>query len=292
MCHSLEGPIFDLFKKQLDKVESERTAYKLRCASSDDKMELLKKQMESNEKHRADYLKRYEDAVSDKKRIVEDYSIHNANLKSKCSTLEERCLSLSKSLELTKGESGGWKGKYDRMFLEHKAKEEKFMAGIAALEARSASAEGKLVAVRELAKSAEEEAAEWRRKYESAFAEAKAARDRAEQILEHSNRKAREREDTLRIELSEKLIEKVTYFFSILLEHLQSLKISFVFVVMKQDEEIRKLNAKIDHAELLASSLVSRLEVHPFILGIITYIALKIWLFTYISLFFTKSGCI
>lgn len=35
---------------------------------------------------------------------------------------------------------------------------------------------------------------------------------------------------------------------------------------MKQDEEIRMLNAKIDHAELQASSLVSGLEVHSFIL--------------------------
>lgn len=200
----------DLFKKQLDKIESERTSYKLMSASSDDKLELLKKQLESNEKHRTDYLKRYEDAVSDKKRIAEDYSIHVSNLKSKCSTLEERCLSLSKSLELTKGDSAGWKVKYDRIFLEHKAEEEKFNADIADLEARCTAAEGKLVAVREQANSAKEEAAEWRRKSESALAESKGARDRAAQALEHSNRKAREREDTLRVELSKKIIEKVT----------------------------------------------------------------------------------
>lgn len=30
---------------------------------------------------------------------------------------------------------------------------------------------------------------------------------------------------------------------------------------MKQDEEIRKLNAKIDHAELLARNSISQLEV-------------------------------
>lgn len=230
LYHSLEGPIFDLFKKQLDKIESERTAYKLRWASSDDKMELLKKQLESNEKHRTDYLKRYEDAISDKKRIAEDYSIHVANLKSKCSTLEERCLTLSNSLQLTKGESGGWKVKYDRMFLEHKAKEEKFLADIAALEARSTAAEGKLVAVREQAKSAEEEAAEWRRKSEAAFAEAKAARDRAAQAFEHSNRKSREREDILRVELSAKLIEKVLIFLVYYSSIYYNLRISFVLL--------------------------------------------------------------
>lgn len=232
--HCLAGPIFDFFKKQLDKIESERTEYKLRCISSDDKLELLKKQLESNEKHKADYLKRYEDAVSDKKRIAEDYSIHVANLKSKCSTLEERCLSLSKSLELTKGESADWKVKYDRRFLEQKAEEERFKADIAALEARSTAAEGRLVAVREQANSAKEEAAEWRRKYEFTLAEAKGARDRAAEALEHSNKKARERADALRAELSGKLMEK--------------------------DEGIRKLHAKIDHTELQASSLISRLE--------------------------------
>ncbi|XP_020571034.1 plectin-like isoform X2 [Phalaenopsis equestris] len=232
--HCLEGPIKDLFKKHLDKIESERTALKLRCASNDDKLELLKKQVESNEKHRADYLKRYEDAISDKKRIAEDYSIHVTNLKSKCSTLEERCLSLSKSLEVIKGESGGWKMKYDRILLEQKAEEEKLRAEIAALETRSTAAEGRLVAVREQANSAEEEATEWRRKYEFVLAEAKEARDRAAQALEHSNKKAREREDALRAEFSKRLVEK--------------------------DVEIRKLNANIEQAELQASSSISRLE--------------------------------
>ncbi|PKU82738.1 guanylate-binding protein 2-like [Dendrobium catenatum] len=232
--HCLEGPILDLFRKKLDKIESERTGFKLRCTSSDEKLELLKKQLESNEKHRADYSKRYEDAISDKKRIAEDYSVHVANLKSKCSTLEERCLSLSKSLEITKGESAGWKGKYERISLEQKAEEEKLKTYIADLEASSTAIEGKLVAIREQANLANEEATEWKRKYEFALAEAKGARDRAAQVLEYSNKKAQEREDALRDELSDKLVEK--------------------------DEEIRKLNAKIDHTELQASSFSSRLE--------------------------------
>ncbi|KAK8958629.1 hypothetical protein KSP40_PGU011139 [Platanthera guangdongensis] len=232
--HCLEGPILDIFKKRLDKIESERTSFKLRCSSSDDKLELLKKQLESNEKHRADYLKRYEDAISDKKRIAEDYSVHVANLKSKCSTLEERCLSLSKSLELTKGDSVGWKAKYDNIILEQKAEEEKLKACIATLESRSTAVEGKLAVVREQANSAKEEAMEWKRKYDFALSEAKGARDRASLALEHSNKKAREREDALRAELSDKLTEK--------------------------DEEISKLTTRIDHAEMNASKLISRLE--------------------------------
>ncbi|KAG0465590.1 hypothetical protein HPP92_019754 [Vanilla planifolia] len=230
----LEGPVLDVFKKQLDRNETERTSLKLRCSSNDDKLELLKKQLDANEKHRADYLKRYEDAVSDKKRIAEDYSLHVANLKSKCSTIEERCLSLSKSLEIARGESSEWKMKYDHIFSEHKAEQEKLKSQVAALESRCTAAEGKLAAVREQSNAAQEEAAEWKRKYEFAVAEAKGARDRAALTLSHSNKKAQEREDALRAELSEKLVEK--------------------------DEEIRKLTAKVANAEQNASSLVSRLE--------------------------------
>lgn len=207
----MDGPLLDLFKRQLDKLESERTALRLKCTSSEDKLVLLKKQLEANEKHRADYLKRYEEAVSDKQRIAEDYSARISNLQGKCSTLEERCLSLSKALDHAKLESSGWKSKYDNSCSEIKAEEDKFNAQVAALESRISAAEGRLAAAREQAKGAQEEALEWKRKYDHAVNEAKTGRERAALALEQTNKKAQEREDFLRAELSGKLAEKVIY---------------------------------------------------------------------------------
>lgn len=184
---------------------------RLKCTSSEDKLVLLKKQLEANEKHRADYLKRYEAAVTDKQKISEDYSARVSNLQGKCSTLEERCLSLSKALDLVKHESSEWKMKYDISCAEIKAEEEKFSAQIAALESRISAAEGRLAAAREQAKSSQEEALEWKRKYDRAVDETKMGRERAALVLEQANKKAQEREDTIRAELSEKLAEKVIY---------------------------------------------------------------------------------
>ncbi|PKA50185.1 hypothetical protein AXF42_Ash020130 [Apostasia shenzhenica] len=234
LLQCMKGPVLDLSKRQEDKSDSEKTALRLRCSSNEDKMELLKKQLEASEKHRSDSLKRYEDAVNDKKRITEDYSVRYANLKSKYSTLEERYSSALKNLELAKSECAGWKTKYEHIFSELKAEEERFKAQLAAVESRSSAAEGRLAAVREQAISAQEEAKEWKRKYEFALGEAKTARERASLALEHSGKKAQGREDSLRTELTDKLAEK--------------------------DEEIRKLTAKIDHTELHASSLISQLE--------------------------------
>ncbi|XP_020571439.1 guanylate-binding protein 3-like [Phalaenopsis equestris] len=232
---SLKGPMLELHNKQLYEIKSEMNALKLRCNSNDDKLELLKKQLEANEKHRADYLKRYEDAVNDKKRFADDYSVNIANWKSKCSTLEERCSSITKSLELAKSESAEWKIKYEHILSEQKAVEEKLKFQAAALESRNSATEGRLAALREQSNAAQEEAKEWKRKYEFSLGEAKTARDRAALTLEQSNKKAQQREDALRTELSSK--------------------------IAKKDEEIRKLAAKIDHTEMHASSLVSQLEI-------------------------------
>ncbi|XP_020676608.1 guanylate-binding protein 3-like [Dendrobium catenatum] len=232
---SLKGQILDLHNKQLYEIKSEMTALKLRCSSSDDKLELLKKQLEANEKHRADYLKRYEDAVNDKKRFADDYSVNIANWRGKCSTLEERCSSITKSLELAKSESAGWKTKYEHILSEQKAVEEKLKFQTSALESRNSAVEGRLAALREQSNAAQEEAKEWKRKYEFSLGEAKTARARTALTLEQSSKKAQQREDALRTELSGRIAEK--------------------------DEEIRKLTAKIDHTELHARSLISQLEV-------------------------------
>lgn len=209
--------MLDLHNKQLYEIKSEKDAFKLRCSSNDDKLELLKMQLEANEKHRADYLKRYEDAVTDKKKIADDYSINIANWKSKCSTLEERCSSISKSLELAKSESAAWKIKYEHILSEQKAVEEKLKFQTVALESRNSAAEGRLAALREQSNAAQEEAKEWKRKYEFSVGEAKTARERSALALEQSNKRAQQREDALRSELSGRISEKVKYIFSLLL---------------------------------------------------------------------------
>ncbi|CAL9778213.1 unnamed protein product [Musa acuminata subsp. burmannicoides] len=231
---SLEGSISDLFRKQLNHVESERNSLKSKCRLSEDKLALFMKQLEANEKHRSEYLKRYEDAISDKEKISKDYSGRIADLQSKYSKLEERCLSLSNALELAKHESSNWKNKYNESMADQKAEEDKFKAQIAVLEARIGAAEGRLAAVREQVASSQEEASEWKRKYDVAVGDAKTALERAAVAQERTNKKVQAREDTLRTEFAEQLATK--------------------------DKEIINLTAKVDQSENQANSLLLRLE--------------------------------
>ncbi|EAY99022.1 hypothetical protein OsI_20980 [Oryza sativa Indica Group] len=94
--------------------------------------------------------------------------------------------------------------------------------------------EARLSAVREQAESAQEEASEWKRKYEVAVSEAKTALQRAAVAQERTNKKVQEREDALRAELASQLSEK--------------------------EEEIARLNTKINQTEIHATNLISRLE--------------------------------
>uniref|UniRef100_A0ACD5TDS6 Uncharacterized protein n=1 Tax=Avena sativa TaxID=4498 RepID=A0ACD5TDS6_AVESA len=230
----LAGPVLDLFKKQLERIDAERNALRLKCSSNDDKLALLRKQLEASETHRAEYLKRYEESINDKQKISKDYAARMAELQNKGSKLEERCMSLSSALEQAKRESVDWKSKYDRNILQQKADESKLKSQIASLESRTNISEGRLSAIREQAESAQEEAAEWKRKYEYASGEAKTALQKAAVAQERTSKKVQEREDALRAELANHLHEK--------------------------DEEITRLNAKINQTEVQATSLISRLE--------------------------------
>ncbi|KAG1346772.1 guanylate-binding protein 5 [Cocos nucifera] len=231
---SLEGPILDLFRRQLNQIESERSTLKLKCSSSEDKLGLLKMQLQANEKHRTEYLKRYEEAISDKEKISKDYSVRVLDLQNKYSKLEERCSGLLKALDLAKLESSDWKTKYDHTYSEQKAKEDKFKAQLATLESRISASEGRLAAVREQTHSAREEASEWKTKYDIAVREAKTALERAALVQERTNKQAQEREDTLREEFADQIAEK--------------------------EREIANLTAKIDFSEKHANSLVSQFE--------------------------------
>lgn len=231
----LAGPVLELFRKQLEHIDAERKSLRLKCNSSDDKLALLRKQLEASEGHRAEYLKRYEESINDKQKISKDYSARLAELQNKGSKLEERCLSLSSALEHAKRESVDWKSKYDNSILQQKEEESKLRSQIASLESRANISEGRLSAVREQAESAQEEASEWKRKCEYASSEAKTALQRAAVAQERTNKKVQEREDALRAELASQLSEK--------------------------DEEIARLSTKINQTEVHATSLISRLEV-------------------------------
>ncbi|KAG2617548.1 guanylate-binding protein 7-like [Panicum virgatum] len=230
----LAGPVLDLFRKQLEHIDAERNALRLKCNSSDDKLVLLRKQLEASEGHRAEYLRRYEEVINDKQKISKDYSLRITELQTKSSKLEERCMSLSSSLETAKWESNDWRSKYDHSILQQKADESKLKSQIASLESRVNISEGRLSATREQAESAQEEASEWKRKYEVAVSEAKTALQRAAVAQERTNKKVQEREDALRAELASQLSEK--------------------------EEEISRLSAKVNQTEIHATSLISRLE--------------------------------
>ncbi|KAF0927221.1 hypothetical protein E2562_031018 [Oryza meyeriana var. granulata] len=138
----LAGPVLGLFRRQIEHIDAERNSLRLKCSSNDDKLALLRKQLDAM---RADYL-----------------------------LCENRL------------------------------------------------------------ESAQEEASQWKRKYEVAVGEAKTALQRAAVAQERTNKKVQEREEALRAELASQLSEK--------------------------EEEIARLNTKINQTEIHATNLISRLE--------------------------------
>ncbi|GJN19666.1 hypothetical protein PR202_gb06966 [Eleusine coracana subsp. coracana] len=231
----LEGPILDLCLKLINEAESSRSSFALRCRSNEDQLELLKKQLEASEAQKSEYLKRYEAAINEKQKSSADLTGHLANLRTKCSTLEERCVSISKELDIVRHDCTDWRAKYEQSVSQNKAEQDRYVAQLASLESRYSSVEGKLGAARELAASAQDEASEWKKKYESAAAQAKTALERLASVQDQINKIAQERESAIRAEFATHLEEK--------------------------EEEIRRLNAKIRHAESEESVLVERLQV-------------------------------
>ncbi|KAI8001577.1 Guanylate-binding protein 4 [Camellia lanceoleosa] len=231
---SLEGTVADLIKKQIDRVGSEKSSLMLKCRSIEDKMGLLNKQLEASEKYKSEYLKRYEDAINDKKKLADDYMSRITNLQSKCSSLEERCSSLSKTLDSARLESTDWKRKYEQALSKKKAEEGQASSEIAILKSKSSAAEARLAAAREQAQSAQEDAEEWKRKYDIAVREAKAALEKAAVVQERSNKQTQLREDALREEFSVSLAEK--------------------------EEEMKDKAAKIEHAEQRLTTLSLELK--------------------------------
>ncbi|KAL7604622.1 uncharacterized protein LOC111914698 [Lactuca sativa] len=205
---SLEGPILDLVKKQIDQITSEKSSLNLKCRSIEDKMELLTKQLEASEKYKSDYLKRYEDAINDKNKLTQDYMSRITNLQKNSSSLDERCSTLTKTIESTKHESMEWKRKYEASLSKQKSTENQAASEVANLKSRSNAAEVRLAAAREQTMSAQEEAEEWKRKYDIAVREAKTALEKAAAIQDRSNKQTQQREDVLRAEFSGTMADK------------------------------------------------------------------------------------
>lgn len=173
-------------------------------------MSLLNKRLEASESEKSEYIKRYEDAVNDKKKLTDEYKNRISDLQSSRRSLDERYSSLSKTLDSTKQESMDWKRKYEQFLLRQKAEEDQAGSEIASLKSRTSAAEARLAAAREQAQSAQGEADEWKRKYDIAVREAKAALEKAAIVQERTNKQTQLREDALREEFSSTLGEKVS----------------------------------------------------------------------------------
>ncbi|KAK7400633.1 hypothetical protein VNO78_11861 [Psophocarpus tetragonolobus] len=226
---SFEGPMLDLIKRLLAKVESEKSSHALQCRLMEDKRALLMKRLEASEGEKSDYIKRYEDAINDKKRLTDEYMNRITDLQANRRSLEERYSSLLKTLDSTKQESMDWKRKYEQVLSRQKAEEDQASSEIAALKSRSGAAEARLAAAKEQAQSAQEEAEEWKRKYDIAIREAKSALEKAAIVQERTNKQTQLREDALREEFSGTLAEK--------------------------EDEIKEKTAKIEHAEKCLTTL-------------------------------------
>ncbi|KAI3989362.1 hypothetical protein MKX01_026945 [Papaver californicum] len=205
---SLEGLITDLVKKQLDQARSDKDVLSFRCRSIEDKMGSLNKQIEASDKNKSEYLQRFEDAINDKKKLTEDYTRSITNVQSQCSSLEERSSSLLKAVESAKRDSFEWKRKYEQVTSKKKAEVDQVNAEISTLLSRISSAEARLAAAHEQIHSAEEEAMEWKRKFDFTSQETKAALDKAATVQERVNTQVQLREDVVRAEFTASLSAK------------------------------------------------------------------------------------
>ncbi|XP_057749590.1 uncharacterized protein LOC130968376 [Arachis stenosperma] len=231
---SFEGPVLDLVKRLTDKVESEKNSVALQCRMIEDKMALLNKRLEAVENEKSEYIRRYEDAMNDKKKLTDEYMNRITDLQANRRSQEERYSSLLKSLESAKQESVEWKRKCEQAILKQKAEEDQASSEIAALKSRSSAAEARLAAAKEQAQSAQEEAEEWKRKCDSAMRDAKNALEKAAIAQERTNKQTQLREDALREEFSDTLAEK--------------------------EDEIKQKTAKIEHAEKCLTTLKLELK--------------------------------
>ncbi|KAF9661726.1 hypothetical protein SADUNF_Sadunf19G0098600 [Salix dunnii] len=109
------------------------------------------------------------------------------------------------------------------------ADEEQAASEIAILKSRGSAFDARLAAAHEQMRSAEEDAAEWKRKYDIAVRETKAALEKAANVQERTNKETQLREDALREEFSSHLVVK--------------------------EDEIKEKNRRIEYAEQCLTTL-------------------------------------
>ncbi|KAB5524331.1 hypothetical protein DKX38_022080 [Salix brachista] len=109
------------------------------------------------------------------------------------------------------------------------ADEEQVASEIAILKSRGSASDARLAAAHEQMRSAEEDAAEWKWKYDIAVRETKAALEKAANVQERTNKETQLREDALREEFSSHLVVK--------------------------EDEIKEKNRRIEYAEQCLTTL-------------------------------------
>ncbi|XWS15786.1 hypothetical protein CRYUN_Cryun34aG0031700 [Craigia yunnanensis] len=259
---SMEGAVLHFTKRVIDQIGSEKSSLVLKCRSIEDKMKLLNKQLEDSEKYKSEYLKRYDDAINDKKKLADEYANRMNNLQGDNSSLKERCSSLMKALDSAKQETLEWRRNYDQVLSKQKAKEDQTTSEIEVLKSRSTAAEARLAAAREQAESAQEEAEEWKRKYDFAVREAKAALEKAAIVQERTSKETQLREDTLREEFSHTLAEKEVEMKdkSAKIEHAEQCLTTLKLELKAAESKIRNYDAEISSLKVEIRELADKLD--------------------------------
>ncbi|KAJ8761398.1 hypothetical protein K2173_001529 [Erythroxylum novogranatense] len=259
---SLEGPIFDLAKRLNDQLGSEKSSLILKCRSIEDKMTLLSKQLEASERNKSEYMKRYDEAINEKKNLADDYMRRISDLQSSRSSLDERCSSLVKALESAKQEAIDWKRKHDQVLSKQKAVDDQTSAEIANLKSRSSAAEARLAAAHEQTRAAQEEAAEWKRKYDVTVRETKNALEKAAIVQERTSKETQLREDAMREEFSSHMAEKEKEIKEKngMIEHAEQRLTTLNMELKAAESKIESFDAEISSLKLEIKELVERLE--------------------------------
>ncbi|CAJ1961786.1 unnamed protein product [Sphenostylis stenocarpa] len=259
---SFAGPVLDLTRRLIDKVESHKSSLSLNCRLIEDKMTLLNERLETIESEKSEYIKRYDDAINDKKELTDGYVNRVTDLQASCRSLDERYSSLSKTLDSTKQESRDWKRKYEQVLSRQKSEEDQASSSIEALKSRCSAAEARLSATREQSQSAREEAEEWKRKYDIAVREAKAALEKAAIVQDYTNKQTQWREDALREEFSctlaeneDKIKEKTAK-----IEHAEQCLTTLKLELKAAESKIRNYESEISPLRLEINKLTERLK--------------------------------
>lgn len=191
----MEGPIRDLSQRLANQNESEKTDLHLKLRSVESNIEFLGHQLEISQKNENDYLKKYEQAISERSNFADEHVSRIASFQDPY-TSEERCDKESSELELV---------------ATRKGEAEHISYDLASLKSKCSSTETSLSVPREQVESAKE-AAESRGKQDLAIKEAQKTVENITALNEQAIQQAEEREDSLRDEFLAALARKENKF--------------------------------------------------------------------------------